>query len=435
MDRRLRFLGAFLWAAAAHAAPSVHVWPTDPAPCDAASSLQACIDSAAEGDEVQIATDGPIPESLSVQQSLTLRAATGFEPRFSEGGGVAATFVGLSLDTQSIDIEGLRDLAYVAIDAGSGARMAARVVGDGIKPPSSSGGAALALVADSGAGPCTFELSGNAIDVPAGDGGIELVESAGTMHGLVADNAIAMEGGGTAISLDQSTGFSTVDVIANQILGSSFDGGILVQQSGGVATVRILDNLVVGAAGFAPTGAVALGSSAGLLSTRVANNTLVAGAVGISATRTPSGSVGGRVANNIVVGNILLGMNLDPTVAATLMNDHNLVFANGSNVYKAGAGTVTADPLFVDPHGDYHLAVGSPAIDAGSNGAVPADLTTDLDGTPRNPGNPQGPWAWRPHVDIGAYETAPEPEGALGPAIGVAALGVLARGRRRAARC
>jgi hypothetical protein len=71
---------------------------------------------------------------------------------------------------------------------------------------------------------------------------------------------------------------------------------------------------------------------------------------------------------------------------------------------------INADPLFVrtpgpgsdglwgtadDDYGDLHLQTGSPCINAGSNTAVPASLTTDLSGQPRISGV---------IVDIGAYE-------------------------------
>jgi hypothetical protein len=80
-------------------------------------------------------------------------------------------------------------------------------------------------------------------------------------------------------------------------------------------------------------------------------------------------------------------------------------------------GMVVADPLFVDADGadnivgteddNLRLLPGSPAIDAGDNGAVPVGVMTDLDGNPRfvddistvdtGAGTP-------PIVDIGAYE-------------------------------
>jgi hypothetical protein len=75
-----------------------------------------------------------------------------------------------------------------------------------------------------------------------------------------------------------------------------------------------------------------------------------------------------------------------------------------------GEGMVGLDPMFVDQPpvldsahvlGDVHLLVGSPAIDAGSNSAMPVGITTDADHLPRlvnaingQPGT----------IDIGAFE-------------------------------
>jgi hypothetical protein len=48
------------------------------------------------------------------------------------------------------------------------------------------------------------------------------------------------------------------------------------------------------------------------------------------------------------------------------------------------AGNIDTDPLFVDPDDDdYHLAPGSPCIDAADNLGVPFQDTTDLDRLPR----------------------------------------------------
>jgi hypothetical protein len=75
-----------------------------------------------------------------------------------------------------------------------------------------------------------------------------------------------------------------------------------------------------------------------------------------------------------------------------------------------GYGNIDADPRLVDPDVDEcHLLPGSPCIDAGDNTALPADVTTDLDGNPRfvnvpcvaDTGNPPGADAI---VDMGAFE-------------------------------
>ena len=73
-----------------------------------------------------------------------------------------------------------------------------------------------------------------------------------------------------------------------------------------------------------------------------------------------------------------------------------------------GPGNIDTDPLFVDPdNGDYRLSAGSPCIDAGDNTAVPAGITTDLDGNPRFVDDPKTIDSGNgdpPVVDIGAYE-------------------------------
>jgi parallel beta-helix repeat protein len=94
-----------------------------------------------------------------------------------------------------------------------------------------------------------------------------------------------------------------------------------------------------------------------------------------------------------------------------------------------GWGNIDADPVFVDPHNhDFHLAGGSPCIDAGCNWAVPADFADldddgdtaeitplDLDGEGRffdDPDTNDTGCRCPPIVDMGAYEfgdTGPQP--------------------------
>ncbi len=76
-----------------------------------------------------------------------------------------------------------------------------------------------------------------------------------------------------------------------------------------------------------------------------------------------------------------------------------------------GASNIDVNPLFVAPN-DLRLSPGSPCIDAGDNTAVPASITTDLDGNPRFVDDPDSPDCWQlpgicgdpPVVDMGAYE-------------------------------
>jgi hypothetical protein len=73
-----------------------------------------------------------------------------------------------------------------------------------------------------------------------------------------------------------------------------------------------------------------------------------------------------------------------------------------------GGGNIDADPRFVNAAGgNLHLQLTSPCIDAGNNAAVPAGVTTDLDGNPRFVDIPTVPDTGNgtpPIVDMGAYE-------------------------------
>jgi parallel beta-helix repeat protein len=109
------------------------------------------------------------------------------------------------------------------------------------------------------------------------------------------------------------------------------------------------------------------------------------------------------VRNNIVASNDWCGLAV-ATGSQIQTVDYNDVWNNGESGeedycdYGGGApvpgpGSISADPQFVDAAaGDYHLAWGSPAMNAGTNAGAPA---YDKDGVPR----PQ-----LSRVDMGAYE-------------------------------
>ncbi len=126
---------------------------------------------------------------------------------------------------------------------------------------------------------------------------------------------------------------------------------------------------------------------------------------------------------------------------STLSIESQQLYGSGSNLWVSyscieglttwvGHGNIGADPLFVDPLGpdgvpwsgdeDLRLGAGSPCIDAGRNGDLPADaldldgdgntsefVPIDLDGGPRRADDPAVPDTGSgvaPVTDMGAYE-------------------------------
>jgi hypothetical protein len=105
------------------------------------------------------------------------------------------------------------------------------------------------------------------------------------------------------------------------------------------------------------------------------------------------------VANNIVFDNAKYGIAEWGRTGDHNIFTHNLSYKNGANwrllTSNADPSPISADPRFAayvrTGGGDYHLAPGSPAIDAGARLYAP---TSDLDGAARQHGT---------RVDIGAY--------------------------------
>jgi hypothetical protein len=130
--------------------------------------------------------------------------------------------------------------------------------------------------------------------------------------------------------------------------------------------------------------------------------------------------------NNIVAGDSALpaiqcGWTGLDAASNVLVMDHNLFFNAGGPVFTSLCtdpsgtfGNLTADPKFINgAANDFHLAAGSPAIDAGNNSALAflstngVNLSTDIDGNPRlQDATGKG----YPVIDIGALEALGLPE-------------------------
>lgn len=101
--------------------------------------------------------------------------------------------------------------------------------------------------------------------------------------------------------------------------------------------------------------------------------------------------------NSIVWGNIPAGSPLAGLPPVAVVSDLEGGFP--------GAGNFDANPRFVDAeHGDFRLAAGSPAIDAGNNALVPTSVTTARGGGPRIAHGSQGRVLTDARVDLGAWE-------------------------------
>jgi len=83
--------------------------------------------------------------------------------------------------------------------------------------------------------------------------------------------------------------------------------------------------------------------------------------------------------NNILADHTAVSISVGGGGSRVAVADHNLFWGNASDPV-AGTNTVLGDPHFVNAFGgDYHLGLGSAAVDAG----VDADVTTDIDGDVR----------------------------------------------------
>lgn len=229
-----------------------------------------------------------------------------------------------------------------------------------------------------------------------------------TMEGFTITDTGALSGT-TGINLFSIVTFGAVDfVIRGNIIRGTGTG---IELSRMIGPVLVENNLIVnnrrhGIHNFGATQMI------------IRNNTIAYnGAVGY---REQLGTVrNSTIVNNIVafnggtIGNTVHPAGIEIGGSSEYQVSFNNVFGNANGSYgrylggsasgsyepAPGTGELSVDPRFLDPaEGDYHLAPGSPSIDAGTNDNAPED---DFDGRDRPlDGDGDGTAV----VDMGAFE-------------------------------
>lgn len=405
---RGRLIGAGIAALVLSVDPlqaATRTWPTV-APCNV-GTLQACITGAAGGDIVEIATNTPVAEDLTVDKSLTLKAAATFAPtiagnfQFFQSTASAATIVvdGLTFTSRVRAAPGTADLTFTFTNntvTVAGSSFSAVDVSSGTFPPY---------------GNVFVTIEGNTVNATGGGVGdqcaairVGVIFDSGNSTARIANNRVNAIGCGQGGGIEVYNGpgeTMTADVIGNVVDATNTNLGILLrnflQVPNSVLVARAINNVVTGQLNEAGAPGAIVVSADGFqsITATIVDNTLAHNDIGllVSARTDLGASISGEVANNIVA---FGRFSIDPGVSVS--EHHNLVFpdpAASGDPFTPGPGTIIADPRFVSST-DFHLTSASPAVDRGSNAAVPGDITTDVEGNPR---------IRQLRVDMGAYES------------------------------
>jgi parallel beta-helix repeat protein len=214
-----------------------------------------------------------------------------------------------------------------------------------------------------------------------GEGGVDLEYSSCTVA-----NNIVVGNAGTGIRARMSWATIAGNTIARNVDGTQ-GGGLYA----GFGDPTIVNNTIVGNAGRG--GGIYLDNSYAVMT----GNTIVA-------------NTGGAVHHadncNTTTANSIIAFNAGGFSSGgtnTVFVRYSCIYGNGTPDYTGGVANIRVDPMLASiAYGNVHLQPGSPCINAGNNGDVPAGWS-DIDGQPRQTGL---------KVDMGADES----EGTTWPA-------------------
>ncbi|MGB8634763.1 MAG: choice-of-anchor Q domain-containing protein [Rhodanobacteraceae bacterium] len=388
---------------------TTRTWP-GAAPCN--TTLQACISASADGDYLNIASNGPIDEDLTVYEtSLTLRAANGYHPEVAAGRRIWLNSSSSTGDlTMRLSGIRLRD-GYVAVYY--------RGTGTANYDLRDLDASSIVVEADPGS-VVNFTAYNNRIRGTSGglNGGLLRLSNDGAeLNAQLLFNRISttesgwVDGSGILASVING-GTGTIAALGNTVHGSFSRAGIFVSEGLFASTTsnvvtRLYSNVVVCGGGSSVGRGIGLTVNNGSIDGQVINNTVTECYSGIDANQWNSGGSGaaisGQASNNVLLAGY--GLFLTPSLTTSFSNDYNLINAthitNGG--FALGSHTITAPAKLVSS-GIPRLTAASPAVDAADNALLGLGLAfnnlpaLDADGLRRF----KGPGS--PHADIGAYE-------------------------------
>lgn len=374
----------------AHA--TLRTWP-GAAPCD--STLNACLNAASADDTVQVQSNGPIDEAVSISKPLTLVAAPGYRPALAAGRGIAAYYGPGAGIAWSMTIDG-----FTLIEGGVGVRPFS---GDAtitlrnldIYATTTSYVGGIIGIDNFGTGHLVYTIERNRVRMNGSSGlqGIALTSgNGGTFEGTIHDNrieSVSTVGDGGIQIIGTSASAPSVSIYSNRISGNMYAG--MIFWAAGGSKLTLVDNAMGSALATNGYGLNVVGGDASVF-----NNTFAGFGTGISL----NSGITGRLSNNIIAYSSTQAINIQGMPAAT--EDHTLYFSNGGST-TLGTGSFVADPRFRRGIADMRLTAGSPAIDAADSAALSTLLANasvpeiDADGSRRFKG--AGSVA-----DIGAFE-------------------------------
>ncbi len=224
----------------------------------------------------------------------------------------------------------------------------------------------------------------------------------------------------------QGGGMSSIFGVSVALTDTVFIGNAAGVRGGGMHTLLVEENLALTNVLF--SGNTAQQDGGGMYSESAVGDPPVAFTnvtFSDNAAQNSGGALVSLYMSNVTLTNVIIWGNtagVSPGIANTssslLISHSDIQGCGGSTAWNAacgvdGGGNIDVDPLFVDadgadniagtPDDNLRLQVGSPAIDAGDNAAVPSGLIHDLDGNARIQ---DGDGDNSPVVDMGVYETA-----------------------------